>query len=121
MGGAGGRNVCRADEAKPPSETFFPELYERFGEPEAWRVFEDVTPAIDALASRGISLGIISNWDERLPPLLDGLGLSKYFEAVVISCEAGFPKPSPVIFEHAARKLGVAPEFILHVGDEPGT
>jgi putative hydrolase of the HAD superfamily len=103
---------------QPPSETFFPELYDRFGEPEAWRMFDDVLPAIDALAARGISLGIISNWDERLPGLLEWLELRKYFEVVIISCEAGFSKPSPVIFEHAARKLGLAPEFILHVGDD---
>jgi putative hydrolase of the HAD superfamily len=105
--------------AQRPSETFFPELYERFGEPAAWRMFEDVLPAIDALAARGISLGIISNWDERLTSLLERLELRKYFEVVIISCEAGFSKPSPVIFEHAARKLGLAPEFILHVGDDP--
>ncbi len=100
-----------------PSASFFPELFERFGEPEAWRIFDDVKPAIDALASRGINLAVISNWDERLLPLLERLGLRKYFETVVVSCEIGFSKPSPVIFEHAARKLGLAPEFILHVGD----
>jgi putative hydrolase of the HAD superfamily len=104
---------------RPPSAWFFPELFERFGEPAAWRIFEDVKPAIDALASQGINLGVISNWDDRLQPLLDRLGLRKYFETVVISYETGFAKPSPVIFEHAARKLGLAPEFILHVGDNP--
>jgi putative hydrolase of the HAD superfamily len=104
---------------RPPSASFFPELFERFGEPGAWRIFEDVKPAIDALASQGINLGIISNWDDRLQPLLERLGLRKYFETVVISHEIGFSKPSPVIFEHAARKLGLAPEFILHVGDDP--
>ncbi len=74
-------------------------------------------PTIDALAARGIRLAIISNWDERLRPLLHKLDLAKYFEAIVVSCEVGFPKPSPVIFEYAARGLGLAPEFILHVGD----
>jgi putative hydrolase of the HAD superfamily len=100
-----------------PSASFFPELFERFGGPDAWRIFDDVKPAIDALASLGINLGVISNWDDRLPPLLEKLGLRKYFETVIVSCEIGFAKPSPVIFEHAARKLGLAPEFILHVGD----
>lgn len=103
---------------QPPSASFFPELFDRFSEPEAWRIFDDVKPAIDALASHGINLAVISNWDERLQPLLERLGLRKYLETVVVSCEIGFPKPSPVIFEHAARKLGLAPEFILHVGDD---
>ena len=102
---------------QPPSASFFPELFDRFGEPDVWRIFDDVKSAIDALASLGINLGVISNWDERLQPLLERLGLRKYLETVVVSCEIGFSKPSPVIFEHAARKLGLAPEFILHVGD----
>jgi putative hydrolase of the HAD superfamily len=102
---------------QPPSASFFPELFEQFGGPGAWRIFDDVKPAIDALASLGINLAVISNWDERLQPLLERLELRKYFETVVVSCEIGFSKPSPVIFEHAARKLGLAQEFILHVGD----
>jgi putative hydrolase of the HAD superfamily len=100
-----------------PSETFFPELYDRFASPDVWRVYDDVAHAVDMLASRGIQLGIVSNWDDRLRAILEGLGLSKYFEAIIVSCEVGFPKPSPVIFEHASKKLGMAPEFILHVGD----
>jgi putative hydrolase of the HAD superfamily len=100
-----------------PSETFFPELYDEFAEPAAWHIFEDVKPALDALAARGLNLGIISNWDERLRPLLDKMDLAKYFEFIVISSEVGFTKPSPVIFELAARKLGLPPEKILHVGD----
>src|SRR5579862_3586839 len=35
----------------PPRQTFFGELYDRFSEPEAWRIFDDVVPALDALAS----------------------------------------------------------------------
>jgi putative hydrolase of the HAD superfamily len=104
----------------PPSETFFPELYDRFAQPDAWHIFDDVLPTLDALAARGIDLGIISNWDERLRPLLEQLELSMHFEAILISGEVGFPKPSPVIFEHASRLLGLAPEFILHVGDSRG-
>jgi putative hydrolase of the HAD superfamily len=100
-----------------PPENLLTDMYEYFSEPQTWQIFPDAIPAIDELASRGINLGIISNWDERLLPLLHKLDLAKYFEAIVVSCDVGFPKPSPVIFEQAARKLGEAPEFILHVGD----
>jgi putative hydrolase of the HAD superfamily len=101
----------------PPSETFFPELYARFAEPGAWRLFDDAVPTLEALATRGLRLGVISNWDERLRPLLRGLGLSDYFEAIIVSCEVGEPKPSRLMFERAAADLAVAPEAILHVGD----
>jgi len=107
------RGLC----AKPPSATFFPELYERFAQPDAWRIFDDVLPALDALASRGIRLGVISNWDERLRGLLRGLRLHDYFEVTAISCEMGFPKPSPVIFRRTAANFGLPPASILHVGD----
>lgn len=100
-----------------PSRTFFPELYARFSEPDAWQVFNDVVPTLDALASRGVKLGVISNWDERLRPLLRRLKLHDYFEAVVVSCDVGFAKPSAVIFEQAAEKLGLPPAAVLHVGD----
>ena len=36
---------------------------------------------------------------------------------MVVSCEVGFEKPSPVIFAQAAEKLGLPPESILHIGD----
>ncbi len=103
----------------PPDGEFFSQVYDRFKEPEAWRIFDDVRPTLDALAARGINLGIISNWDDRLLPLLTRMGLAKYFETIIVSCDIGFPKPSPVIFEHSAKKLGLPPQNILHVGDSP--
>ena len=53
-----------------PSETFFHELYERFARPDAWEVFPDVVSVLEELAESGLKLGVISNWDERLRPLL---------------------------------------------------
>jgi putative hydrolase of the HAD superfamily len=100
-----------------PSVSFFPELYERFTEASAWRIFDDVLPVLETLASEQLRLIVISNWDERLRKLLQQLRLHSYFETLVISCEVGFSKPSPVIFEHAAAKLGLPPKAILHVGD----
>jgi putative hydrolase of the HAD superfamily len=96
---------------------FFPELYDRFARRDAWRLFDDVLPTLDALATRGLYLGIISNWDDRLHGLLPQLQLAKYFSKIVVSCDAGFTKPSPVIFELAATRLGLPPDAILHVGD----
>ena len=101
----------------PPSRTFFPALYARFSEPGAWRVYDDVLPALAALAGRGLKLGLISNWDERLRPLLRGLNLSRYFDVRAISCEVGAAKPGRAIFRRAAARLRLPPEEILHVGD----
>ena len=115
MGRVGQRSLRR--DSTPPD--FFAELYDRFAEPDAWHIFDDVIPTLDALATREIKLAVISNWDERLRRLLRSLKLDRYFEAFAISIEVGFSKPSPVIFEHAAAKLGLPPGSILHIGDSP--
>jgi putative hydrolase of the HAD superfamily len=101
----------------PLSEAIFDEIYERFASPDVWKIYDDVIPALDALSDRGIRLAVVSNWDERLRLLLPRLKLDRFFETVVVSYEVGFPKPSPVIFEYALRKLGLPAEAVLHVGD----
>ena len=100
-----------------PSETFFPQLFERFSEPDAWHIFEDVLPTLTALKSRGLKLGIISNWDDRLRPLLARLNLAGHFETIIVSCEAGARKPDGRIFHSACAALGTQRAETLHVGD----
>ena len=101
----------------PACEKIFPELYDRFTQASAWKIFEDVEPALLALRQRGLKLGVISNWDDRLRPLLHALRLSERFDAIVISCEVGASKPAPAIFVAAVKQLGVPATSILHVGD----
>lgn len=101
----------------PLDENLFSELYREFGRAEAWRIFDDVLPALEFLNSRRLKLGIISNWDERLRPLLHELNLDRFFQTLVVSSEAGQCKPSPAIFKHAAKLLARPPDSILHIGD----
>ena len=105
------------DQAAALPEDFFPDLYRRFTDTAVWRVHEDVWPTLENLSRRGLKLAVISNWDERLRPLLAALKLDSYFDTILVSCEIGFTKPSPVIFELAVRKLGLSPAAVLHVGD----
>lgn len=102
---------------QPPSYTFFPMLYERFAAAGPWRVFEDVLPTLSSLRQRGLKLGVISNWDDRLRPLLNSLQLADQFDCVVVSCEVGDSKPAFVMFHAAVEQLGVPADSILHVGD----
>jgi putative hydrolase of the HAD superfamily len=101
----------------PPSRTFFAEIYDRFAQAEAWRIYDDVLPVLDELASRGVRLAVISNWDERLRDLLRRLQLDARFEAIVVSSEVGHAKPDRAIFDQAAVKLGLPASQILHIGD----
>jgi putative hydrolase of the HAD superfamily len=100
-----------------PSATFFPELFERFARASEWRIYDDVLPTLEALARRGVRLGIISNWDDRLRPLLAALNLASHFEVAMISAEFGCSKPAREIFDSMAHLLGLPPAEILHVGD----
>ena len=109
--------LVRATFGMAECEKFFPELYLHFASAKVWRVFDDVRPALLRLRGEGLKLGVISNWDERLRPLLDQLELTPCFDVIVISNEVGFCKPSPEIFHEAVRRLNVAPERVLHVGD----
>ena len=64
-----------------------------------------------------LALGLISNWDNRLAGLIDGLGLGEELDTVVSSAEVGLHKPDPRIFELACERLGVDPREAAHVGD----
>lgn len=97
----------------------FDACYSAFDEPRAWRVFEDVRPALDALKRRGLRLGVLSNWDTRLEALLDRLQLSPFFDEVVVSCREGCAKPDPRLFSAAEHRVGVSSERIAYVGDRP--
>ena len=64
-----------------------------------------------------MKLGIISNWDERLRPLLDQLELTPFFDVIVVSTEVGCCKPAPEIFRDTLRLLKLPAGQVLHVGD----
>ncbi len=111
--------VCEHLRVGPPSAFAKAELFDRFGHAEAWEVYGDVADTLDRLRAGGLKLGVISNWDHRLPRLLDLLGLGPRFEAVVYSQEVGGEKPFPFIFRRALECLGEPAERVLHVGDRP--
>jgi putative hydrolase of the HAD superfamily len=96
---------------------FFERLYRRFMEADVWRVHDDAVPALQALCKAGLKLAVISNWDDRLRPLLRNLKLDGFFQAIEVSGECGYHKPAPEIFLRAGRSLNVPVADVLHVGD----
>jgi len=109
--------LCALAGLSPPSRFLAAELYDRFARAEAWCLFPDVEEVLTRLGGRGLRLGVVSNWDERLPGLLAGLGIGERFETVVFSQRVGFEKPHPAIFRRALEELGVTAPEALHVGD----
>lgn len=50
---------------------------------------------------------------------LKTIGLAKHFTFSLHARDFGKPKPDPHMFEEAARRLDIAAEEILHIGDHP--
>lgn len=99
------------------SDDAFARLASHFRSAASWAIFDDVGPTLESLGRRQLHLGVVSNWDSHLPRLLEDLGLSRHFQAVVVSAIEETGKPDPEIFLRACARLGVAPEQALHIGD----
>src|SRR5262249_27633268 len=96
----------------------FDALFAHYAGAGAWRVFPEVDRVLATLRARGVRLAVVSNFDGRLPDLLDRLGVGTRFDAVVHSTLAGSAKPDPAIFRTALGRLGVDQSQGLHVGDD---
>ncbi len=81
-------------------------------------LFDDVAPTLNALKSRGLILGLISNVDRDLTPTINELRLPSWLDIVVTSLDAGFSKPQPEIFKEAMRRAGVQPSQAMYIGDQ---
>jgi putative hydrolase of the HAD superfamily len=101
----------------PRFEEFFGEVFERFGGREFWNVYADVAPALAELKSRGLTLGVISNFDSRLYDVLRVCGLDHFFDSVHVSTRVGAAKPDPAIFRAALSYHAVEARLAWHVGD----
>jgi putative hydrolase of the HAD superfamily len=99
---------------------FFTDLFAHFTTEEAWEPYPDALPVLAGLQAEGIVLGLITNYDTRVYPVLDAVGLTPFFDSVTIPALAGAAKPDPAIFLHALRTHHLDPAEAAYVGDEPG-
>jgi len=109
---------CDVPTAQLDRAAYFKELYCGFTRPGIWELFPEVREVLATLRPR-FRLGVISNFDGRLRPILGHLGLADWFDPLIISSEAGMDKPDPGIFQRALALAGVTPDEALHVGDDP--
>jgi putative hydrolase of the HAD superfamily len=98
-------------------DAFFGRLFDHYADASAWRLASGAPACLDALAARGLRLGVLSNFDERLRGVLAGLGLAARFEVVTLPADAGAAKPERAIFDACLARLGLAAERVLYVGD----
>lgn len=93
-------------------------IWEQHRRGDNLRLYADAKGLLEILQERGFHLGVISNWDDTLPPILDRFGMLSYFEVIVVSMDHGHEKPARTIFEQALQQAGTLPENCAHVGDD---
>jgi len=82
-----------------------------------WRLFQDVLPALDALAD-GYAHGLLSNSSSpHQRRKLARLGVDGRFATLVCSDDIGHAKPAPEAFLAGCAALGLPPERVAYVGD----
>lgn len=108
----------RDEPADAACDAWFDAYLERYR--AGWTAFDDVLPALAALAAAhpGLRLGIVTNGEgEPQRAKLAAIGLADRFPVVVCSAEEGIAKPDPAIFARACERLGVEPGAAAFVGD----
>jgi putative hydrolase of the HAD superfamily len=98
-------------------ERALPALLDAFTSTDAWVIYPEVEATLAALRDAGARLCVVSNWDSRLPALLDRIGLGDAFDEVVVSHLEGVEKPDPALFRIALSRIGSEAGDAIHVGD----
>lgn len=114
------RETFRAADGMARFDDFaglFDALFGHYADARAWRLAPGAHEGLADLTARGLRLGVLSNFDHRLPGILEGLGVAHHFACVVLPSDAGAAKPDPAIFAFGLSRLGVSAEGTLYVGD----
>ncbi len=83
----------------------------------ATKPYQDVRPALDALAAAGIPLGIVTNGSSSAQRAKIALLGPERFAVIAVTGEHGVAKPEPRIFQIVLEQLGLPPDQVVHVGD----
>jgi len=84
------------------------------------RLFDDAVETLRALRDHGYRLACVTNRPFGGPRFLaevEESGLAELFDALSVSCDIGYMKPHPKIFEHTLEALAIAPQDAVMVGD----
>ncbi|MGH8598580.1 MAG: phosphoglycolate phosphatase [Gammaproteobacteria bacterium] len=82
------------------------------------RPYPGVVETLENLKARGIALGCVTNKPERFTlPLLEGLGLSRYFRITLGGDTLRSKKPDPAPLLHAAKHCDADRDTATMVGD----
>ena len=125
MVGSGARGMVGVGFSVAPGDDGYADLREEFLRRYELRmtsetkVFAAVAPLLTWLAEEGTPWGIVTNKAARFAePLIAWLGLAGRAGAIVCGDTTPHAKPHPAPLLEAARRIGVAPERCVYVGDD---
>ncbi|MBC7880768.1 MAG: HAD-IA family hydrolase [Anaerolineae bacterium] len=98
-------------------DSFFAQVYDYFATGDAWFLYPETREVLEELKQRGLTLAIVSNFDDRLYTVLEALAVRDFFAEIGISAAVGHAKPSPLLFAHVLEKLKISADHALHIGD----
>jgi putative hydrolase of the HAD superfamily len=92
-------------------------LNDWYAQAEQWQVYDDAWLALEEGRRRGLVQGVISDWGTDLVATLTSLGLTQYFDFVVVSAVVGRAKPAAEVFRYALSRAEVTADEAAYVGD----
>jgi putative hydrolase of the HAD superfamily len=93
--------------AEPAFELFFSER-------QKVELYDDARPALERLSRRWRIVAVTNGNAD-----LSRVGIAGYFVASLSARQLGVAKPDAQIFHAACRAVGVQPDGVLHIGDDP--
>jgi phosphoglycolate phosphatase len=125
MAGAGARGMIGLAFGFTPEHPEYDALKEEFFcnyencMTERTFAFEGVSQMIEALVSAKLPWGVVTNKSKRFAePLTQGMSLFETVAVVISGDTTPHAKPHPAPLLEAARRLGIAPEACVYVGDD---
>ena len=99
-------------------ELLFHELWDHFATPSCWRLYDDVSSAWQELTQREYTLGVASNFDERLIGICQTHPPLNNCQHLFWSAQLRVRKPDPAFYVRVAERLQLEPAELLLIGDD---
>jgi putative hydrolase of the HAD superfamily len=110
------------DHQVPPDDPIISKAVDAYFSafPEHIRLIPGTSEMLESLKGR-YRLGLLSNFTHApaARAIIDSVGLTPFFDVLIISGELGYCKPHPLVFRRLVEELGVKKSQILFVGDDP--
>lgn len=110
--------ICQANaiKFKEQDKVFFDYLFDNYYKECDW--MDGAKEILASLKNRGYKIGILSNSSEISYNVIENFKLKDFVDDIVLSCEVGYLKPDPRIFQKSLENLNLTEDDAVMVGDK---